>query len=58
MKATELLEKQLEENYKNRPFFFGVEKYHKEKIEKFHEALEELEEIRTQWYDFLKWTGR
>tara|TARA_R110000851_G_C13025466_1_gene560590 strand:+ start:1175 stop:1348 length:174 start_codon:yes stop_codon:yes gene_type:complete len=45
MLGLEILREQLKKNYENRPFFFGVEKYHKEKIDKFHDAIEELEEI-------------
>ena len=45
MLGLEILREQLQKNYENIPFFFGVEKYHKEKIEKFHDAIEEIEEI-------------
>ena len=45
LKALDILREQLKENYNKRPFFFGVEKYHKDKIDKLHDAIEELENI-------------
>jgi hypothetical protein len=56
MKAIELLKEQLKYNYKNRPFFFGIEKYNEEKIEKLHEAIEELEEYESDMDKYLDYT--
>ena len=47
MKALEILKKQLKINYDNRPFF-GAEKYHNEKIEVLHEAIQELEALQNE----------
>ena len=45
MKALEVLRRELQNNYEKRPFIIKRELYHKEKIEDFHEAIEELERL-------------
>ena len=53
MKALEILKKQLKINYDNRPFF-GAEKYHNEKIEVLHEAIQELEALQNENKSLVK----
>lgn len=43
LKAIEVLRRELQNNYEKRPFIIKRELYNKEKIEDFHEAIEELE---------------
>ena len=45
MKALEVLRRELQNNYEKRPFIIKRELYHKEKIEDFHEAIEEIERL-------------
>ena len=45
MKALEVLRRDLQNNYEKRPFIIKRELYHKEKIEDFHEAIEEIERL-------------
>lgn len=45
MKAIQLLRRELQNNYEKRPFIMNRELYHKERIEDFHEAIEEIEDL-------------
>ena len=45
MKALEVLRRELQNNYEKRPFIIKRELYNKEKIEDFHEAIEEIERL-------------
>jgi hypothetical protein len=47
LKALEVLRRELQNNYEKRPFIIKTELYHKERIEDFHEAIEELEALET-----------
>ena len=48
LKALEVLRRELQNNYEKRPFVIKTELYHKERIEDFHEAIEELEALETK----------
>jgi len=45
LKALEILRRELQNNYEKRPFVIKTELYHKERIEDFHEAIDELEAL-------------
>lgn len=51
MKALEILRRELQNNYEKRPFVIKTELYHKERIEDFHEAIEELEALQNRSCD-------
>lgn len=51
LKALEILRRELQNNYEKRPFVIKTELYHKEKIEDFHEAIEELEALQNRSCD-------
>lgn len=47
-KALEVLRRELQNNYEKRPFIIKRELYHKEKIEDFHEAIDELQDLKNR----------
>ena len=48
LKALEILRRELQNNYEKRPFVIKTELYHKERIEDFHEAIDELEALQNR----------
>ncbi|MFX4154274.1 hypothetical protein ACOL23_04945 [Aliarcobacter butzleri] len=48
LKALEVLRRELQNNYEKRPFVIKTELYHKERIEDFHEAIDELEALQNR----------
>lgn len=48
LKALEILRRELQNNYEKRPFVIKTELYHKERIEDFHEAIDELEALESK----------
>ena len=53
-KALEVLRRELQNNYKKRPFIIKSELYHKEKIEDFHEAIDELQDLQNENKSLVK----
>lgn len=51
LKALEVLRRELQNNYEKRPFVIKTELYHKERIEDFHEAIDELEALQNRSCD-------
>lgn len=55
LKALEILRRELQNNYEKRPFVIKTELYHKERIEDFHEAIDELEALNNRCCDNCKY---
>lgn len=58
MKALELLRRELQNNYAKRPFIIGSKLYHKEKIEDYHEAIDELQDLQNRKCENCKYNKK